>query len=157
MLLDLPIRGQVVTGPPNLQWDTCFQLVGIEIPADERDVNTLSLKWLGGNLISNDLNEHSPLEARIQHTRRYLRWLIGELLFPNTTRLFVHNSWLYLLMDFYQTRTYSRGSSVLTFLYRGMCEASHPDKKALAGCNFLLQVLGYCRLSYIASKNENLL
>ena len=105
-----------------------------------------------------DLNEPSSPKVRIQHTRRYpFFFLIEEFLFPNTIGLFALNYWLYLLMDLNQTRTYSWESVVLTFLYRGMCETSHPNKKVLAGCNFLLQVSGYCRLGYIALKNENLL
>ncbi|XP_039690395.1 protein MAIN-LIKE 2-like [Medicago truncatula] len=155
MLLGLPFCGPFVTAPPNLAWNICAQLLGITPPANKTDGFTLSLSWLKDNLVDNNFSEQSPPEVKIQHTRRYLLYLFGGFLFPNTTGLFVHNSWLYLLMDFNLTRNYSWGSAVLTYLYRGLCEASHPNIKALTGCHFLLQVWGYCRLSYIAPKNDN--
>ena len=129
MLLGLPIGGQVVTGPPSLSWQTCYDLLGVIIPQNKKEGHSIL----------------SPPKIRIQYARRYLLWLIGGFLFPNTTGMYVHNSWLSLLVDFNQTRTYSWGSAVLAFLYCGMCEASHPTKKGLPGCNFLLQVWGYCR------------
>jgi hypothetical protein len=155
MLLGLPVGGQIVTGPPNLSWDNCAQLMGITPPAHKTDGFTLSLAWLKDNLVDDDFNEQSPPEVKIQHTRRYLLYLIGGFLFPNKSGLFVHNSWLYLLIDFNETRKYSWGSAVLSYLYRGLCEASHPNVKVIAGCHFLLQVWGYCRLSYIAPRNGN--
>jgi len=155
ILLGLPFGGQIVTSPPNLSWNNCAQLLRITPPAHNTDGFTLSLSWLKDNLVDNNFNEQSPPEVKIQHTRRYLLYLIGGFLFPNTTGLFVNNSWLYLLKDFNETRKYSWGSAVLTYLYRGLCEASHPNIKALAGCHFMLQVWGYCRLSYIAQRNDN--
>ena len=86
------------------------------------------------------INEQSPPEIKIQHTRRYLLYLIGGFLFPNTTGLYVHNSWLYLLRDFNETRKYSWGSAVLAYLYRGLCEASHPNIKALAKIALILDI-----------------
>jgi len=71
MLLGLPFGGQIVTGPPNLSWNNCAQLMGITPPAHKTDGFTLSLAWLKENLVDNDFNEQSPPEVKIQHTRRY--------------------------------------------------------------------------------------
>ncbi|XP_039684471.1 uncharacterized protein [Medicago truncatula] len=155
MLLGLPFGGSIVTAPPTLPWNLCAHLLGITPPAHKTDGFTLSLSWLKDNLVDNNFNEQSPPEVKIQHTRRYLLYLFGGFLFPNTTGLFVHTSWLSLLMDFNETRRYSWGSAVLAYLYRGLCEASHPNIKALNGCHFLLQVWGYFRLSHIAPRNDN--
>jgi len=91
MLLGLPIGGQVVTGPPSLSWQTCYDLLGVIIPQNKKEGHSIL----------------SPPKIRIQYARRYLLWLIGGFLFPNTTGMYVHNSWLSLLVDFNQTRTYS--------------------------------------------------
>ena len=75
--------------------------------------------------------------------------------FPNSTGQFVHNCWLPLLANLEETKTYSWGSAVLATLYRGMCEATHYNKKGLSGCNFLLRVWAYCRMEYIAPRPNN--
>lgn len=91
ILLGLSFGGQIVTSPPNLLWNNCAQLLRITPPEHKTDGFTLSLSWLRDNLVDNNFNEQSPPEVKIQHTRKYLLYLIG---------LFVHNSWLYLLLDF---------------------------------------------------------
>jgi len=157
MLLGLPVGGSAVTGPPNCPLDVCAHLLGISPPPDKTDGFSLSLTWLKDNIVDENFNDQSPPDVKIQHTRRYILYLIGGFLFPNKSGLFVHNSWVFLLRDFNETRLYSWGSAVLAYLYRGLCEASHPKIKAITGCHFLLQVWGYCRLSHIAPRNDNAL
>jgi hypothetical protein len=92
MLLGLPYGGRVVTGKPYIDWEECSDLLGLEMPIEHTKSYQLSLTFLTDNL-NYGLTQDSSVEYKIKCTRRYILWLIGAFLFPNSSGKFVHNLW----------------------------------------------------------------
>ncbi|MBA0721956.1 hypothetical protein Golax_009450 [Gossypium laxum] len=65
--------------------------------------------------------------------------MIEGYLMLDLSRNLVHLRWLLKLVDFRAAGELSWGSTVLTTLYRAMCEATPPNKAKVGGCLSLLQ------------------
>ncbi|MBA0809574.1 hypothetical protein Gohar_025216 [Gossypium harknessii] len=65
--------------------------------------------------------------------------MIGGYLMLDLSRNLVHLRWFLKLVDFRAAGKLSWGSTVLTTLYREMCEATPPNKAKIGSCLSLLQ------------------
>jgi hypothetical protein len=89
---------------------------------------------------------HCPEDANLETVRFFCRaWILhlfGCILFPDTTSDAA--SWMYIhcLTNWDQAGQYSWGSTVLSFLYRQLCEVCRCTSPtgSIGGCTFLLQL-----------------
>lgn len=64
-------------------------------------------------------------------------------LMPDKSSKIVQSMWIQFLHDLHKCGEYSRGSTVLTFLFREICKAIDIDVYGMCGCVILLQALGF--------------
>jgi hypothetical protein len=145
MLLDLSISGQPVTGTNTLILDEFPRLLGVDAP-DKKHGLSIRTKWLEEYL--KRMPPHPIDEQLMQHLRAYLLYFFGRFLLPDTSDDRVHTMYLPLLEDIDTIRSYSWGSTSLTLLYRGLCDAATSKKSSptIYGCVILLQAWAHSRI-----------
>nr|XP_017250727.1 PREDICTED: serine/threonine-protein phosphatase 7 long form homolog [Daucus carota subsp. sativus] len=84
-------------------------------------------------------------ERILIHTQAYLFVVVGAVLFPTTSRNVVHPRYLRHLRTLREIPTWSWGSAVLSYLYRGLYHATQKDAKKISGCVWLLMLWSYER------------
>ncbi|XLR19105.1 hypothetical protein S83_047017, partial [Arachis hypogaea] len=92
----------------------------------------------------------SPKEALVRYARCYVMYLLGGVLLPDKANNTVHVRYLPLLENYDAISTYSWGSAVLCWLYRGMCLATDYNIEGMSGCHTLLMSWIYFRLPFWA-------
>ncbi|XLR28114.1 hypothetical protein S83_056014 [Arachis hypogaea] len=92
----------------------------------------------------------SPEEALVRYARCYIMYLLGGVLRPDKANNTVHVRYLPLLANYEAISTYSWGSAVLCWLYRGMCLATDYNVEGMSGCHTLLMSWIYFRLPFWA-------
>ncbi|XP_025629601.1 protein MAIN-LIKE 1-like [Arachis hypogaea] len=155
--MGLPIDGEPVSGTLRSWskfhqrdiWQWCEELLG-EVP--DGHVGTtkynIKLKWLRSRLQQMPLD--SPKEALVGYARCYIMYLLGGVLLPDKANNTVHVRYLPLLPNYEAISTYSWGSAVLCWLYRGMCLATDYNIEGMSGCHTLLMSWIYFRLPFWA-------
>ncbi|RYR35255.1 hypothetical protein Ahy_A10g050402 [Arachis hypogaea] len=140
MQVGLPIDGEPVSGTLRSWskfhqrdiWQWCEKLLG-EVP--DGHVGTtkynIKLKWLRSRLQQMPLD--SPEEALVRYARCYIMYLLGGVLLPDKANNTVHVRYLPLLANYEAISTYSWGSAVLCWLYRGMCLATDYNVEGMSG------------------------
>ncbi|RYR02432.1 hypothetical protein Ahy_B06g081222 [Arachis hypogaea] len=108
----------------------------------------IKLKWLRSRLQQMPLD--SPEEALVRYARCYIMYLLGGVLLPDKANNTVHVRYLPLLANYEAISTYSWGSAVLCWLYRGMCLATDYNVEGMSGCHTLLMSWIYFRLPFWA-------
>ena len=86
------------------------------------------------------------IQCRV-HTRAYMLFIIGGVLFPSSSRDTVHARYMQLLMDDTEISGYAWGAAVLSYLYRGLTKAADRSATSLNGCTMLLMYWAYERLA----------
>ncbi|RYR05640.1 hypothetical protein Ahy_B06g085477 [Arachis hypogaea] len=104
--------------------------------------------WLRSRLQQMPLD--SPEEALVRYPRCYIMYLLGGVLLPDKANNTVHVRYLPLLANYEAISTYSLGSAVLCWLYRGMCLATDYNIEGMSGCHTLLMSWIYFRLPFWA-------
>ncbi|XP_063936184.1 protein MAIN-LIKE 1-like [Daucus carota subsp. sativus] len=84
-------------------------------------------------------------ERILIHTQAYLFVVVGAVLFPTTSRNMVHPRYLRHLRRLREIPTWSWGSAVLSYLYRGLYHATQKDAKKISCCVWLLMLWSYER------------
>ncbi|KAF1896238.1 hypothetical protein Lal_00018517, partial [Lupinus albus] len=154
--IGLPIDGDVVTGPTNMDWNVvCHNLLGA-VPTDRQIVGQqIQMSWLDSTFqqLPDDVTEI----VIDQHARAFILRMIGGFLMPDTSVSRVHLMYLLLLEDLSETYQYSWGSAVLVCLYRGLCRAALISHQIEIGeCLLLLQSWVYNRIPMFAPRlNDN--
>ena len=143
MLTGLPIRGAAVVPPPRAaNWkDALGARFGLPIPDN---MSGVPHSWLRQFMTC---PVHAPEEVVRTHLMAYILFLFGWVLFPTTTGVSVHPTYIHLaesLADALpgQVPQYSWGSAVLSATYRGLCDAcqrTEASEPVLAVCYVLLQ------------------
>ncbi|RYR50112.1 hypothetical protein Ahy_A07g036687 [Arachis hypogaea] len=96
------------------------------------------LKWLKSILQQMPLE--SPDDALVQYACCYVMYLLGGVLLPDKANNTVHVRYLPLLANYDAISTYSWGSAVLCWLYRGMFLATDYNVEGMSGCHTLLML-----------------
>ncbi|KAK1386419.1 hypothetical protein POM88_014597 [Heracleum sosnowskyi] len=79
------------------------------------------------------------------HTKAYLMLVVGSVLFPTNSRNVVHPRYIAPFFFLDRIHTYSWGSAVLGYLYRGLERAARKGAVSVSGCLLLLQIWSYER------------
>lgn len=146
----LPINGDPVTGKEQ-KWsnenlhDKCLQLLGFPTSPSYFRSGQLKTKYLY-ELLESALPENASDHQCIQRARAYILFLLGGVLFPDTSDSYVHMNLLVLLEDFDRCSRFSWGSAVLACLYRNLYKASIAGATEIAGPLMLLQLWAWCRI-----------
>ncbi|KAF1883913.1 hypothetical protein Lal_00038407 [Lupinus albus] len=108
--LGLPIDGDIVTGPTNMDWNVvCQNLLGV-VPSDRQIVGQrIQMSWLDSTFqqLPNDATEI----VIDQHARTFILRMIGGFLMSDTSGSRVHLIYILLLEDLSETYQYSWGSA----------------------------------------------
>ncbi|KAF1898215.1 hypothetical protein Lal_00032981 [Lupinus albus] len=108
--LGLPIDGDIVAGPTNMDWNVvCHNLLGA-VPNERQIVGQrIQMSWLDSTfqLLPDDATEI----VIDQHARVFILMMIGGFLMLDTSGLRVHLMYLLLLEDLSETYHYSWGSA----------------------------------------------
>ncbi|KAF1883231.1 hypothetical protein Lal_00030335 [Lupinus albus] len=117
--LGLPIDGNIITGPTNMDWNVvCHNLLGA-VPNERQIVGQrIQMSWLDSTF--QQLPDDAIEVVIDQHARSFILRMIGGFLMPDTSGSRVHLMYLLLLEDLSETYQYSWGSAVLACLYRGL-------------------------------------
>ncbi|CAI9108272.1 OLC1v1007841C1 [Oldenlandia corymbosa var. corymbosa] len=120
---------------------------------EEYKLTSVSITEIKTHIENNPLTDQSPHEAHLQRAFCFVGWLVGGLLFFNTTR----NSFPLDLVHFLHTpeicSEYSWGSAALCYLYRSMSKSSlAASAKAITGCVILLQLWAWERILMVQPK-----
>ncbi|KAF1899190.1 hypothetical protein Lal_00019312 [Lupinus albus] len=137
--LGLPIDGNIVTRPTNMDWNVvCHNLLGA-VPNERQIVGQhIQMSWLDSTF--QQLPDDATETVIDQHARAFILRMIGGFLMPDTSGSRVHLMYLLLLEDLSETYQYSWGSAVLACLYRGLCRAALISRQIeIGGCLLLLQ------------------
>ncbi|CAI9117513.1 OLC1v1018913C1 [Oldenlandia corymbosa var. corymbosa] len=135
-----------IRGVPNINSDDSDD--GFQ--TEESRLTSVSITDIKTHKENNPLTDQSPDDPHLHRARCFVRWLVGGLLFSNTTR----NSFQLDLVHFLHTpeicSEYSWGSAALCYLYRSMSKSSlAASTKAITGCVNLLQGLS-CGTGHMA-------
>ncbi|KAF1898501.1 hypothetical protein Lal_00032081 [Lupinus albus] len=150
--LGLPIDGNIVTGPTNMDWNVvCHNLLGA-VPNERQIVGQrIQMSWLDSTF--QQLPDDATEIVIDQHARAFILRMIGGFLMPDTSGSRVHLMYLLLLEDLSETYQYSWGSAVLACLYRGLCRAALISRQIeIGGCLLLLQSWAYDRIPMLAPR-----
>ncbi|KAF1873038.1 hypothetical protein Lal_00016157 [Lupinus albus] len=150
--LGLPIDGNIVTGPTNMDWNVvCHNLLGA-VPNERQIVGQrIQMSWLDSTF--QQLPDDATEVVIDQHARAFILRMIGGFLMPDTSGSRVHLMYLLLLEDLSETYQYSWGSAVLACLYRGLCRAALISRQIeIGGCLLLLQSWAYDRIPMLAPR-----
>ncbi|RYR21418.1 hypothetical protein Ahy_B03g066702 [Arachis hypogaea] len=149
MQVGLPIDGEPSKFHQRDIWQWCEELLG-EVPNGHVGTTkyNIKLKWLGSRLQQMPLD--SPEEALVRYARCYIMYLLGGFLLLDKANNTVHVRYLLLLANYDAIITYSWGSAVLCWLYRGMCLATDYNVEGMSGCHTLLMSWIYFRLPFWA-------
>ncbi|CAI9089595.1 OLC1v1024196C1 [Oldenlandia corymbosa var. corymbosa] len=123
------------------------RMFGFRFQTEESRLTSVSITEIKTHIENNPLTDLSPDDAHLQRARCFVGWLVGGLLFSNTTR----NSFPLDLVHFLHTpeicSEYSWGSAALCYLYRSMSKSSlAASAKAITGCVILLQLWAWERI-----------
>ncbi|CAI9091094.1 OLC1v1026021C1 [Oldenlandia corymbosa var. corymbosa] len=129
------------------------RMFGFRFQTEESRLTSVSITEIKTHIENNPLMDQSPDEAHLQQVRCCVGWLVGGLLFSNTTR----NSFPLDLVHFLHTpeifSEYSWGSATLCYLYRSMSKSSlAASAKAITGCVILLQLWAWERILTVQPK-----
>ncbi|KAF1881901.1 hypothetical protein Lal_00038543 [Lupinus albus] len=150
--LGLPIDGNIVTGPTNMDWNVvCHNLLGA-VPNERQIVGQrIQMSWLDSTF--QQLPDDATEIVIDQHARAFILRMIGGFLMPDTSGSRVHLMYLLLLEDLSETYQYNWGSAVLACLYRGLCRAALISRQIeIGGCLLLLQSWAYDRIPMLAPR-----
>ena len=157
VLWGLPIEGAVVSGvDDNLSTADaialCRRFLGVT-PTQAQ----MSGKSVFGTVILDKLKQEfveaeATDEECIFRARLILFFLIGSTLLPDNNNNRINVFYLRFLRDLNRTASYSWGSAVLACLYRRLCDATQPDRKAMTGPMMLLQVWAWERIRCLAPR-----
>ncbi|RYQ99745.1 hypothetical protein Ahy_B07g087742 [Arachis hypogaea] len=86
------------------------------------------------------------IESVQHYVRCHIFYLIGTTLFPDKSTSMVNCKYLPLLRNFLEIRSYSWGSTCLTYLYKSLCRALCYDTKEMDGPLVLLHVWTWERM-----------
>ncbi|KAL8089461.1 hypothetical protein AgCh_039068 [Apium graveolens] len=81
------------------------------------------------------------------HTRAYMLFIIGGVLFPSSSRDVVHPRYMQLLMEESEIRDYAWGEAVLAHLYRSLTLTADRSVCTFNGCRLLLMLWAYERFA----------
>ncbi|KAF1897528.1 hypothetical protein Lal_00036970 [Lupinus albus] len=139
--LGLPIDGNIVTGPTNMDWNVVYHNLLGAVP-NERQI------------VRQHIQMNEAIEIVIdQHARAFIMRMIGGFLMSDTSGSRVHLMYLLLLEDLSETYQYSWGSVVLACLYRCLCRAALISRQIeIGGCLLLLQLWAYDRIPMLAPR-----
>ncbi|CAI9115141.1 OLC1v1015978C1 [Oldenlandia corymbosa var. corymbosa] len=129
------------------------RMFGFRFQTEESRLTSVSITEIKTHIENNPLMDLSPDDAHLQRARCFVGWLVGGLLFSNTTR----NSFPLDLVHFLHTpkicSEYSWGSAALCYLYRSMSKSSlAASAKAITGCVILLQLWAWERILTVQPK-----
>ncbi|CAI9102553.1 OLC1v1000842C1 [Oldenlandia corymbosa var. corymbosa] len=129
------------------------RMFGFRFQTEESRLTSVSITEIKTHIENNPLTDLSPDDAHLQRARCFVGWLVGGLLFSNTTR----NSFPLDLVHFLHTpeicSEYSWGSAALCYLYRSMSKSSlAASAKAITGCVILLQLWAWERILTVQPK-----
>ncbi|KAF1880746.1 hypothetical protein Lal_00011805 [Lupinus albus] len=150
--LGLPIDGNIVTEPTNMDWNVvCHNLLGA-VPNERQIVGQrIQMSWLDSTF--QQLPDDATEIVIDQHARAFILRMIGGFLMPDTSSSRVHLMYLLLLEDLSETYQYSWGSAVLACLYRGLCRAALISRQIeIGGCLLLLQSWAYDCIPMLAPR-----
>ncbi|KAF1874095.1 hypothetical protein Lal_00041539 [Lupinus albus] len=150
--LGLPIDGNIVTEPTNMDWNVvCHNLLGA-VPNERQIVGQrIQMSWLDSTF--QQLPDDATEIVIDQHARAFILRMIGGFLMPDTSGSRVHLMYLLLLEDLSETYQYSWVSAVLACLYRGLCRAALISRQIeIGGCLLLLQSWAYDRIPMLAPR-----
>jgi len=156
VLLDLPIDGDVVTGPITVQdiFATFHEHLGVIPPPTVIRGNSIRVSWL--NSTFQQLPPNANNEVIAQYARAYILKLIGSILMPDTSAARVHVMYLLRLANLNVVRNCSWGSAVLACLYRCLDHGIHLRQENIGGCIILLQCWAWERITSIAPQLQPL-
>ena len=115
------------------EWEQCYKRGGISLP------------WLRHRY--GQLPKDATSDDVVRHTKAYLLYLCGAILFPTKSKNIVHPRYLLLLERLEDIITYAWGAAVLGHLYRGLHEATRKTTKKFAGCATLLMMWAHERVN----------
>ena len=93
--------------------------------------------------------EKNNMRATVVHTKAYLLFIMGCILFPSINRSFVHVRYMHPLINMREIPYYAWGAAVLAHIYRGLEIAARKGSKSIACCVWVLQVWSYERFPRI--------
>lgn len=100
-------------------------------PYDCGGISWLSLRFAG-------LPRGANLDLVRIHTKAYVQFVLGKILFLNPNRNVCHPRYLLFLDDVTKITEYAWGAAVLAGLYRNLNKATHISATAIGGCATLL-------------------
>ena len=148
-ILGLPTFGEPLVGNPMNSPKAYFARNWFERLTDEE----VSLGWQegrGGIKFTwlhdryGGLPGDDPVRIGV-HTQAYLMLVIGVVLFPTRSRNVVHPKYMDPVFVIEAIHTYSWGSAVLAYLYRGLEHAAKKGSRHIFGCVYLLMIWSYER------------
>lgn len=147
IITGLPIDGNAVCGPTNMEWGpVCQNLLGVTPPETALTYGSLKITWVRNTFLN--LPEGANAITTQQYARAYMFQVLA-LLFGNKSQSRLHCYFLQLLEDFGVAGEYSWGSATLAFLYKELCTASIKKTTEVAGPIFILQLWAWEHLPYL--------
>lgn len=155
MILGLPISGRALTHTELEQPKNYFNANWDDPKLGKKDRKKLYkkgfhlnvLRRLYGTRLDPLLLDAAQIEADCRlHTRAYMLFIIGGILFPTSSRSTVHPRYMQLLQREDEIIDYAWGAAVLAYLYRGLSNAADKSAVGINGCTMLLQYWAYERL-----------
>ena len=110
--------------------------------------NNIKLGWLFERYGAQKPEKHN-MRATVVHTKAYLLFIMGCILFPSINRSFVHVRYMHPLINIREIPYYAWGAAVLAHIYRGLEIAARKGSKSIACCVWVLQVWSYERFPRI--------
>ena len=104
----------------------------------------IKLTWLF-NKYGRNKPTKGDMRAMVVATQAYMLFVIVTVLFPTSSRSFVHPRYIQPLQNLREIRNYAWGATVLAYLYRGLEHAAHSESKVIVGCTWLLEVWSFER------------
>ncbi|GAV77074.1 LOW QUALITY PROTEIN: PMD domain-containing protein, partial [Cephalotus follicularis] len=101
---------------------------------------SLRLSWLHRNFAHLPLQLFYDPNVLERHAWAYILYLLGRILFPDSSGDTVSLMFLPILTDLYDVDTYSWGSGTKAWLYRSLCKACHRGVSQIDGNLLLLQL-----------------
>ncbi|XP_075636643.1 serine/threonine-protein phosphatase 7 long form homolog [Castanea sativa] len=150
----LPIDGNAVCEPTNLDWETvCQNLLEVTPPSTALKDGGLRITWVRNTFLN--LPESANAVTIQQYARAYMFQVLA-LLFRNKSQSRLHCCFLQLLADFGVIGEYSWGSATLAFLYKELCIVAIRKSTEVTGPVFILQLWAWKYLPYLTPIPINL-
>ncbi|KAK9289288.1 hypothetical protein L1049_017764 [Liquidambar formosana] len=145
LLLGLHIDGEPFTGDTAYDWYAeCERLLGLRPDAKTITGFSLRLRWLSQHF--SKFPQQVGKHTREYHSRAYILYLFGAILFTDSSGDTVLLMFLPLLDNLELVHLYSWGSATLAWLHRSLCRASRRGATQLDGNLLLLRLWAWERL-----------